>query len=59
MGTKVSWPLCGSGGGGGGGGGREEGEEEGEGECYEWETHSLVTGGRKVARDYATVEEWE
>ncbi|KAF6235251.1 hypothetical protein HO173_006445 [Letharia columbiana] len=50
MGTKVSWPLCGSGGSVGG--------EEGEGECYEWETHSLVTGGRKVARHYATVEEW-
>ena len=48
MGTKVSWPLCGSG----------DGAVEGE-ECYRWETHSLVTGGKRVARNYEKVEEWE
>lgn len=53
MGTKVAWPLCGS-----GGAVMGEGEEE-EGECYRWETHSLVTGGEHVARNYEKVEEWE
>ena len=47
METKVFYPLC----------------DEKEGivvdECYHWETHSLVTGGRHVAKNYEHVEQWE
>lgn len=46
MGTKISWPLC---------------EKDGSvvEECYDWETHALVTGGKHVAKNYARIEEWE
>lgn len=28
-------------------------------ECFHWETRTLVTGGKHVAKKYAKVEEWE
>lgn len=54
MGTKIHYPLC-----------EEERLVDGiavavlvDG-CYRWETHSLVTGGEHVARNYERIEEWE
>ena len=46
MGTKTQWPLC-----------EEDGRELKE--CYRYGTHSLVSGGEHVPRNYASVEEWE
>ena len=48
MGTKTQWPLCAEG----------DGSEEMK-DCYRWKTHSLVTGGEHVARNYASVQEWK
>lgn len=46
MDTKTQWPLC-----------DEDGSEMKD--CYRWKTHSLVTGGEHVPRNYASVQEWE
>ncbi|KAF6229672.1 hypothetical protein HO173_011318 [Letharia columbiana] len=44
MDAKVHWPLC--------DGATRDG-------CYHWDTHSLVLGDERLARNYSRVEEWE
>lgn len=45
MQTKALWPLC-----------SEDGLSI---ECYHWDTHSLVTGTERVAKNYTHVEQWD
>lgn len=45
MGTKMHWPLCANG--------------TKEDECYHGDTHSLVLGEERQARNYSSVVEWE
>ena len=45
METRALWPLCNS-----------NGVDDA---CYHWDTHSLVNGMERAARNYSHVEEWD